>query len=141
MKTFDFSKVNLILTESTSGAQHIVTGFANNSTIDAAYAGDAFTKHIGAKGGDDAAFAVNNDHSGTIKFKLMSTSESNKTLVALYNNRTEFSAYIVDGNDISKSECGGDSCILQKPADYSRGEEIQSPEYTIGVLNLKINYD
>ncbi len=140
MNTYDFDKVNLILTDQ-DGNQYIITGFANNSTIDAEYKNDAYTPHIGAKGGDDAAFAVNNDHSGTVKFKIMNTSDSNKILTTLYNSRDTFATKIVDGNDLGKSEVSGAECVMQKPAPWSRGEEIQGQEWTIGVLNLVTNYD
>lgn len=140
MKVFDFDKVNLIITES-DGSQTIAAGFANNSTIDAAYKNDAYTPHIGAKGMDDAAFAKNNDKSGTIKIKIMNTSDFNKKLMDLYNGSETFAIKIIDGNDLGKSEASGAECVIQKPADYIRGADIQSQEWTIGVLNLVINYD
>lgn len=139
MKTYDFRDVNVIITNS-AGVQNIITGFANNSTIEADMKNDAFTIHVGAKGGDDVAAARNNDHSGTIKFKLMNTADSNKDLIELYNSGNTFSTKIVDGNDLGKSEADAPECVIQKPAPFTRGEEIQGLEWTIGVLNLSIHY-
>ena len=64
--TSHFRKVNLILTS--EDESYVIVGYANNSNIDAEYKNDAYTEHVGAKGGDDVAWAVNNDRSGTIKF-------------------------------------------------------------------------
>ncbi len=139
MKVFDFDKVNMILTNA-EGEQAILSGFANGSTIEAEYKNDAFTAHIGAKGMNDAAYAKNNDHSGTVKCTIMNTSESNKVLMDFYNSSSTFSLQIVDGNDLGKSEVSGEECVVEKPATWSRGAEIEGQEWTIGVLNLVINY-
>ncbi len=140
MKVFDFDKVILTITES-DGTQTIGTGFANNSTINAEYKNDAYTPHIGAKGMDDAAFAKNNDKSGTVKFKIMNTSDFNKTLTKLYNSSETFALDILDGNDLGKSEVKGAECVIQKPAPWTRGADIQGEEWTVGVLNLVMNYN
>lgn len=136
---YDFKKVNLIL--ASSGYTYVVTGFANNSNIDAEYKNDAYTVHVGAKGGDDVAYAVNNDRSGTIKFKLMDTSPSCAILMRLYRNRVNFSTSIVDGNDTTKSTVKSSNCVIEKPGTYSRGNDVQGQEWTIGCPDLDIEYE
>lgn len=136
---YDFRKVNLMLTY--YDETYAIVGYANNSNIDAEYKNDAYTEHVGAKGGDDVAWAVNNDRSGTIKFKLMDTSPSNAVLLNIYKNRLDFSAMIVDGNDSSKSTVKSQHCVIQKPATYSRGNDVQGQEWTIGCNDLDIEYE
>ena len=136
---YDFRQVNLML--SYEDETYAVVGFGNNSNIDVEFKNDAYTEHVGAKGGEDVAWAVNNDRSGTIKFKLMDTSPSCAVLQHIYKNRLDFSAMVVDGNDSSKSAAKCQHCVIQKPGTYSRGNDVQSQEWTIGCNDLDIEYE
>ena len=134
---YDFQKVNLIINY--SGGTHYVTGFSSGSTIDAQRDGDRYTKHVGAKG--DVTLAINNDNSGTIKFKLKNDSSSNKILNFLEQTKEEFTANIYDSNSNGKGKAGGSDCVVMKDPGFIRGNEVQELEWTIGVPTLSIDYD
>jgi hypothetical protein len=137
MQAYDFKKVNLILT--VNGQQIYITGFASGSTIDVAHKSDKYTPHIGAKG--DVSYAKSNDQSGTITFKTKSDSPSNPFLYSLDEADDEFDVLIVDGNDIGASKVNSSQCVMQKPADYTRGSDIQALTWTIGCAVVKTTYN
>jgi hypothetical protein len=136
MQAYNFKKVNLILT--VNGQQIYITGFASGSTIDVAHKSDKYTPHIGAKG--DTTFAKSNDQSGTIAFKTKSDSPSNSFLYTLDQNDDEFDVLIVDGNDTGASKVNSSGCVMQKPADYTRGADIQALTWTIGCSVISTVY-
>lgn len=82
VKTYDPKKVTVAL------GSHIVTGFADDSFIEIAPAGDGITKKVGCDG--EIERAVTPDDTYSVKITLLQTSSSNSFLQEryLYDRKT-----------------------------------------------------
>lgn len=125
MAVYDFKKVNVIVNG------RYVTDFAEGSVIAIARNSDKYNKSIGAKGETD--YSKTNDDSGTITITLKDTSYSNLWLTEYAEDGKFLEVSVIDSNVPGYLKVGGNRCVIMRPADVSKGQEIGTREWTIDV--------
>lgn len=114
-----------------------LTGFAEDSFIQAEHMEDAFTEYIGARG--EVSYAENASKAGEITVTLASTSPSIPFLNELAQRKGEnaiIPVSIIDLNS-NKETVSGDRARVRKPATYEAGKEISEREFVIFVENME----
>ena len=108
------------------------TGFANGTFIVVARNNDSFTLGTGADG--EGARAQSNDRSGTIVITLLHTSLTNDVLAAALaadelTGNGVFPVLVKDLNGTMLAQA--ETMWVRKPADSSRGREVEETEWTL----------
>lgn len=133
-KTFDSSKIVCTF----HGLP--ITGYADGTFVSVERDSASFTKTVGADG--EVARAASPDKSGTIKFTLLQTSQSNDLLSA------ELEADEASGNNVKpvqikdlfgRTLITGAEAWLERPAPVSFSKEVEAREWTIHVAALTMH--
>jgi hypothetical protein len=114
-------------------------GIAKGSFVTVERNSDAFTTYIGSDG--EGARSKSNDKSGTIKLKLMHTSDANDILSAFAKadeiaNAGSFPMLIKDGT--GRTLCMAENAWVKKMPSIEFGNEIGEREWTIESDNINI---
>lgn len=131
MKSYDFKQVSLIF----GGRQ--ITGFAEGTAIDVVRDADAFALTVGADG--ESMRSKSNNKSGTVTFRLLQTSESNRILseLALADENGVGGPVPMLIKDGSGSDLhADDQAYIQKIAQASYGAEANEREWVIRCPSL-----
>jgi len=133
MKSYDFKQVSLIY----GGRQ--ITGFAEGTAIDVERDTDAFSLTVGADG--EAMRSKSNNKSGTVTFRLLQASESNRILseLALADENGTGGPLPLLIKDGSGSDLhADDQAYIQKLAQASYGNEANEREWIIRCPSLQM---
>ncbi|HBK52384.1 MAG TPA: hypothetical protein DDZ44_00400 [Syntrophomonas wolfei] len=132
MRTYDPKDVNVIV----GGVA--LTGFAEDTFVQAERMEDSFTEYVGAKG--EVAMAESNNKTGEITVTLEATSPSVEYLNGLANKKGQnaiFPVSVVDLNDDSRVVISGAEARVRKPASHEYGKEIGEREFVIFVSEME----
>lgn len=125
MAVYDFKKVNVIING------RYVTDYADGSVVSISRNSDTYNKAIGAKGETD--YAKTNDSSGTVTITLKDTSYSNRWLTEYAEEGKFLEVSVIDSNAAGFVKVSGNRCVIMRPADISKGQEIGQREWTIDI--------
>lgn len=131
MAVYDPENVNVFVNNTA------LTGFAEDSFVQAEMLEDRFTEHVGAKG--EVSYAENANKTGEITVTLASTSPSVAFLDDLAQSKGDNAIVpvsIVDLNE-NKKVVAGDRARVRKPATYEAGKEVSEREFVIFVENME----
>lgn len=84
LATFAPNDVNVVITQSSSGIAHIVSGYSEDSIVNIERNAETFTMYTGADNSSTRIYNANK--SATVTLSLAQTSASNDILSLLYNN-------------------------------------------------------
>lgn len=84
LATFAPNDVNVVITQSSSGIAHIVSGYSEDSIVNIERVAETFTMYTGADNTSTRIYNANK--SATITLSLQQTSASNDILSLLYSN-------------------------------------------------------
>lgn len=124
MRRYDPKKVTAIF----NGV--VITGFAEDSFINAERLEDHFVEYVGAQG--EVSHAETANKTGEVTFTLDSTSPSVKYLNQCANNGVVGNVSVIDMNE-NGTNVDGNEARVRKPADREWGKEISEPEFIIFV--------
>jgi len=130
MRVFSFGNITAVL-----DAIHEVTGYGSgDDTISAERATDGATHVMGADG--SMAVAISTDKSGTVTFKLLQTSSSNRYLLQRYAAQEAGPGSFVPVNlnvkDVHRQDVIiGIAGYLKKLPAVKRGEKVTEQEWAI----------
>lgn len=131
MRIYDPENVNVFVDNTA------LTGFTEDSFVQAEHTEDRFTEYIGAKG--EVSYAENASKAGEITITLASTSPSIPFLNRLAQSKGENAIVpvsIVDLNE-NRATVSGDRARVRKPATYEAGKEVSEREFVIFVENME----
>lgn len=122
-----------------SFAGYDINGFAPDTHIEAEFNEDHSTPVVGNDG--TTARALNANHSGTVRLRLLATSPSNQTLSALANkdkiDGSGVGPILIKDNSGESLAAGTGAFILKAPM-LSLGSEVAVNEWTFYVGDLLI---
>jgi len=134
MKTYSFADITLLV----QGTE--VTGFDDgDDVITLARLADSAAHTIGTDG--EMTVSLSTDRSGTVTFRVLSSSASNAALSALISSQENgaFIPIFVQMKDNRNNDLGsGTQGYIQKPADMVRGRNVQPQEWVIVVERLDL---
>ena len=84
LATFAPNEVDVIITQSSSGLNHVVSGFAEDKLVGVERAAETFSKYVGADNTTTRIYKA--DKSLSITLSLQQTSNSNDIMMQLYKN-------------------------------------------------------
>lgn len=128
-RTYDSKDVNLILNG------NFITGLAEGEAIEANQNEESFTKKVGMQG--DVVLSETQDKTGTIKFKLDSSSPSCQVVEELARRTGENALVAVQVVDLTTGgiSAGGNKARVKKTADKKWGAESTEREYELEVTD------
>lgn len=126
---YDFKETNIIIDDN-----HMVSGYGAGTPVSLAYASDAITPSVGAKG--EVAIATSNDNSGTLSITLQQNSYTNRKLRSLVGK--EFDMSFVDSNNESRVKGNFKDCMVQTRPAEERGQEISERQWVIFIPEIKL---
>jgi len=116
-----------------------IVGFADGTFIEAEKDEDTWSKDVGAQG--DVTFVRSADPTGTITLTLKHNSPSNAYLTELARSEETVSILIQDKNFDGDVSAGGSEAKVQKPASFSRGDEVEDMEWVFLVADYEQAFD
>ena len=123
---YDAKKVSVIIGGIT------LTGFAEDSFVEAEKDEETVTTHVSAQG--DVGVAINSHSLGKIKIKLNQTSPYINYLVGLARTSKMIPAWVISDNDV-KEKAGGTQAMVNKVPKAEFGKKITECEFEILVFD------
>jgi len=114
----------------------VITGFADDSMIEAEKNEDNITPHVGVLG--EVSVAINADNTGTVTLSLASTSPFIKILAEKARANTVAPLSIVDMNE-NGVNVGGTEAVIIKAPNVTIGKEVESQEVQFFVADYTID--
>ena len=114
----------------------VITGFADDSMIEAEKNEDNITPHVGVLG--EVSIAINADNTGTVTLSLASTSPFIKILAEKARANTVAPLSIVDMNE-NGVNVGGTEAVIIKAPNVTIGKEVESQEVQFFVADYTID--
>ena len=114
----------------------VITGFADDSMIEAEKNEDNITPHVGVLG--EVSIAINADNTGTVTMSLANTSPFIKILAEKARANTIAPLAIVDMNQ-NGVNVGGTEAIIIKAPNVTIGKEVESQEVQFFVADYTID--
>lgn len=114
----------------------VITGFAEDSMIEAEKNEDNITPHVGVLG--EVSIAINADNTGTVTLSLASTSPFIKILAEKARANTVAPLSIIDMNE-NGVNVGGTEAMIIKPPNVTIGKEVESQEVQFFVADYTID--
>lgn len=134
MQTYSFADITLLV----QGTE--ITGFDDgDDTITLDRLNDSAAHTVGADG--EMTVSLSTDRSGTVVFRLLSTSDSNAFMSGLTaaQENGAFIPVFVQMKDNRNNDLGsGTQGYIQRPAAMTRGRNVQPQEWTIVVERLDL---
>lgn len=116
-----------------------LTGFAEDSMIEASRMTDKRSSHVGAQG--NVTFSKSADDRAEVTFHLKQTSPANEKLKQLYETDEEFDFSCVDQNFDGDVGASGSRCVVQNDSDFARGNEEDEVEWTLIVADYETAFE
>lgn len=113
----------------------VITGFADDSMIEAEKNEDNITPHVGVLG--EVSIAINADTTGTVTISLANTSPFIKILAEKARANTIAPLSIIDMNE-NGVNVGGTEAVIIKPPNVTIGKEVESQEVQFFVADYSI---
>ncbi len=117
----------------------LISGWAEGTFLTVERNEDAYTLKVGADG--EAARSRNHNKSGTVKFTLMQTAQSNSTLASLHAEDEAFGTGLgpllikdLTGTTVAAAQ----NCWIKKTAAASFGKEVEDREWTLECDSLEL---
>jgi len=114
----------------------VITGFADDSMIEAEKNEDNITPHVGVLG--EVSIAINADNTGTVTMSLANTSPFIKILAEKARANTIAPLAIIDMNK-NGVNVGGTEAVIIKPPNITIGKEVESQEVQFFVADYTID--
>lgn len=114
----------------------VITGFADDSMIEAEKNEDNITPYVGVLG--EVSIAINADNTGTVTLHLANTSPFIKILADKARANTIAPLSIVDMNK-NGVNVGGTEAIIIKAPNVTIGKEVESQEVQFFVADYTID--
>ena len=114
----------------------VITGFADDSMIEAEKNEDNITPHVGVLG--EVSLAINADNTGTVTISLANTSPFIKILAEKARANTVAPLSIIDMNE-NGVNIGGTEAVIIKPPNVTIGKEVESQEVQFFVADYTID--
>ena len=114
----------------------VITGFADDSMIEAEKNEDNIMPHVGVLG--EVSVAINADNTGTVTLSLASTSPFIKILAEKARANTVAPLSIVDMNE-NGVNVGGTEAVIIKAPNVTIGKEVESQEVQFFVADYTID--
>ena len=114
----------------------VITGFADDSMIEAEKNEDNIMPHVGVLG--EVSVAINADNTGTVTLSLASTSPFIKILAEKARANTVAPLSIVDMNENGVNVGGTEAMIIKSP-NVTIGKEVESQEVQFFVADYTID--
>lgn len=114
----------------------VITGFADDSMIEAEKNEDNITPHVGVLG--EVSIAINADNTGTVTISLANTSPFIKILAEKARANTVAPLSIIDMNE-NGVNIGGTEAVIIKPPNVTIGKEVESQEVQFFVADYTID--
>ena len=111
-----------------------ISGYAGGTYISVEQAGESFVTKVGCDG--EVARARRADRSGSAKITLLHTSISNAYMTALHASEDVVPVLVKEGNTVVFAS----ECWVQKPAAFSRGEDVGDTEWTLAVAKVSLGH-
>lgn len=126
MNTFDPKDANVMV------RSIALTGFAEDTFIEAEKEEERFIAHVGAQG--EVSRSKNANPLGKITVTLKASSPSNYYLNQLAHSDETFPVFVVDRN-VGNAMAGGTECWIEKPPALSWGKEEGDIEWVFIVAD------
>ena len=107
----------------------VVTGFADDSMVEAEPLEDKHELHKGAQG--EGTFIINANDGGEITLSLDHNSPTLSTLNELYQDSEIFAVDIQDNNSDFEEDAGGSEAMVQNMGSMERGGDVSDREVVI----------
>ena len=127
MSKFDPTEVNTVLDG------NVVTGFGEDTMIEAERLEDKREVHVGAQG--ETTIMVNANDVADVTLTLKGTSPTNKTLLELYKQEDPFNLSCSDEN--TGTGFSGSECYVRNLATFEKGGDLEEREWTIIVTDYE----
>ena len=114
----------------------VITGFADDSMIEAEKNEDNITPHVGVLG--EVSIAINADNTGTVTISLANTSPFIKILAEKARANTIAPLSIIDMNE-NGVNVGGTEAVIIKPPNVTIGKEVESQEVQFFVADYSVD--
>lgn len=114
----------------------VITGFADDSMIEAEKNEDNITPYVGVLG--EVSIAINADNTGTVTMSLANTSPFIKILAEKARANTVAPLSIIDMNE-NGVNVGGTEAVIIKPPNVTIGKEVESQEVQFFVADYTID--
>ncbi len=114
----------------------VITGFADDTMIEAEKNEDNITPYVGVLG--EVSIAINADNTGTVTMSLASTSPFIKILADKARANTIAPLSIIDMNQ-NGVNVGGTEAIIIKAPNVTIGKEVESQEVQFFVADYTID--
>jgi len=114
----------------------VITGFADDSMIEAEKNEDNITPHVGVLG--EVSIAINADNTGTVTMSLANTSPFIKILAEKARANTIAPLSIIDMNK-NGVNVGGTEAVIIKPPNVTIGKEVESQEVQFFVADYSVD--
>src|SRR5690554_3443719 len=114
----------------------VITGFADDSMIEAEKNEDNITPHVSVLG--EVSLAINDDNTGTVTISLANISSFIKILAEKARANTVAPLSIIDMNE-NGVNIGGTEAVIIKPPNVTIGKEVESQEVQFFVADYTID--
>jgi hypothetical protein len=118
---------------------HTIVNYADGTFIEASQMEDTYSEHVGVDGKVTRVKSANK--MGEVTLTLAQNSPSNKKLQELAKNGNIVQFSVTDANFEANVGASGSEAWLRKPADFSRGNEIEDAEWVIVVADYEAAFD
>lgn len=139
LATFAPNDVNVVITQSSSGIAHIVSGYSEDSIVNIERSAETFTMYTGADNTSTRIYNANK--SATVTLSLQQTSASNDILSLLYANDSAsrnssglFSLQISDSS--GRSRYFSDDAYVGVVPNSAFGNSMQTRDWVLHAHNL-----
>jgi hypothetical protein len=132
--TYDPTKVVITIDSET------IVNYADGTFIEAEQMEDTWGEHVGCDGAVTRTKSAN--RMGEVTLTLAHNSPSNRKLFELAKNGTIVQFSVTDSNFESGTVgASGSECWIRKPANFSRGNEVEDIEWVIVVADYEALFD
>lgn len=139
LATFAPNDVNVVITQTSSGIAHIVSGYSEDSIVNIERSAETFTMYTGADNTSTRIYNANK--SATVTLSLQQTSASNDILSLLYANDSAsrnssglFSLQISDSS--GRSRYFSDDAYVGVVPNSAFGNSMQTRDWVLHAHNL-----
>lgn len=139
LATFAPNDVTVVITQSSTGIAHIVSGYSEDSIVNIERVAETFTLYTGADNTSTRIYNANK--SATITLSLQQTSASNDILSALYSNdsasRNSSGLFSLQISDVSgRSRYFSDDAYVGVVPNSAFANSMQTRDWVIHAHNL-----
>lgn len=118
---------------------HSLVNYADSTFIEAEQMEDTWGEHVGVDGKVTRTKSANK--MGEVTITLAHNSPSNRKLNELSRSGAVVRFAVTDKNFDSQVGASGSECWIRKPANFTRGNEVEDMEWTIVVSDYSMAFD